>query len=65
MQEAGASLVDLGDGVLCVEFHSKMNAVGDDAVQMIRAGIEETNRGYEAMVIANQADNFCVGANLF
>jgi 3-hydroxyacyl-CoA dehydrogenase len=60
----GASLVDLGDGVLCVEFHSKMNVIGDDTVQMIRAGIEETGRGYEAMVIANQGENFCAGANL-
>lgn len=63
-KNAGASLVDLGDGVLCVEFHSKMNAVGDDGVAMIRAGIEETSRGFEAMIIANQGDNFCVGANL-
>jgi 3-hydroxyacyl-CoA dehydrogenase len=60
----GASLVDLGDGVLCVEFHSKMNSIGDDTVQMIRAGIDEASRGYEAMVIANQGENFCVGANL-
>ncbi len=60
----GASLIDLGDGALCVEFHSKMNAIGDDTVQMIRAGIEETSRNYEATVIANQGDNFCVGANL-
>ncbi len=49
---------------LCLEFHSKMNSLGDDAVQMIRAGIEETGRGYEALVIANQGDNFSVGANL-
>src|SRR6185369_5491472 len=60
----GASLVDLGDGVLCLEFHSKMNSLGDDAVQMIRAGIDETARNYQAMVIANQGENFSVGANL-
>jgi 3-hydroxyacyl-CoA dehydrogenase len=60
----GASLIDLGDGVLCLEFHSKMNSLGDDAVQMIRAGIDETARNYQAMVIANQGDNFSVGANL-
>jgi 3-hydroxyacyl-CoA dehydrogenase len=60
----GASLIDLGDGVLCLEFHSKMNSLGDDAVQMIRAGIDETARNYHAMVVANQGDNFSVGANL-
>ncbi len=60
----GASLVDLGDGVCCVEFHSKMNAIGPDIVAMIRTGLEETARNFEAMVIANQGANFSVGANL-
>ena len=60
----GASLIDLGDGVLGLEFHSKMNSLGADSVQMIYAGIEETNRNYEAMVIANEGENFSVGANL-
>jgi 3-hydroxyacyl-CoA dehydrogenase len=41
----GASLVDLGDGVLCLEFHSKLNILGEDAGQMMRAAIEETSRG--------------------
>jgi 3-hydroxyacyl-CoA dehydrogenase len=63
-KNAGASLVDLDDGVLCVEFHSKMNSLGDDAVSMIQAGIEETARNYDAMIIANQGENFSVGANL-
>ena len=60
----GASLVDLGDGVLCVEFHSKMNSLGADNIAMLYAGIEETERNFEAMVVANQGDNFSVGANL-
>ena len=60
----GASLVDLGDGVLCLEFHTKMNAIGDDILQMIRDGIDETSRGFEALVIANQGDHFSAGANL-
>jgi 3-hydroxyacyl-CoA dehydrogenase len=60
----GASLIDLGDGVLCLEYHSKMNSLGDDAVQMARAGIDETARNYRAMVIANQGEHFSVGANL-
>jgi len=63
-ENSGASLVDLGDGVLCVEFHSKMNAIGEDNIAMMYAGLEETNRNFEAMVIANEGENFSVGANL-
>jgi len=63
-KNAGASLIDLGDGVLCVEFHSKMNAIGDDIIAMLHAGLDETERNFEAMVIANQGENFSVGANL-
>jgi len=63
-KNAGASLVDLGDGALCLEFHSKMNSLGDDMVQMLNAAIEETSRGFDALVIANQGENFSVGANL-
>lgn len=61
---AGASLIDLGDGVLCCEFHSKMNALGEDAISMLFAGLEETELHFEAMVIANEGENFSVGANL-
>lgn len=61
---SGASLIDLGDGVLCLEFHSKMNALGGDQVDMIHAGIEETERNFQALVIANEGENFSVGANL-
>ena len=63
-QNAGASLVDLGDGVLCVEFHSKMNAIGEDNIGMLYAGIEETGKNFDAMVIANEGGDFSVGANL-
>lgn len=61
---AGASLVDVGDGVLCLEFHSKMNSLGDDAVSMVLAAVEETDRNFEALVVANEGENFSVGANL-
>ena len=62
---AGASLVDLGDGVLCVEFHSKMNAIGGDTLAMLNAGAKALEDGeFEALVVANQGENFCVGANL-
>ena len=60
----GASLVDLGDGVLCCEFHSKMNSLGEDAISVLHAGLEETERNFEAMIVANQGENFSVGANL-
>src|SRR5579864_6140145 len=63
-KNSGASLVDLGDGVLCVEFHSKMNALGEDNFAMMYAGLEETNQNFDAMVIANEGENFSVGANL-
>ena len=63
-KNAGASLVDLGDGVLALEFHSKMNAIGGDTMQMIRAGVKEAAAGFAALVVGNDAVNFSVGANL-
>jgi len=60
----GASLVDLGDGALCLEFHSKMNSLGEDAVQMIYAGLDALSLNFQALVIANDGENFSVGANL-
>jgi len=63
-ENAGASLVDLGDGVVCCEFHAKMNAIGGDIVAMIHAGVNRLGSEFDAMVIANQAVNFSVGANL-
>jgi 3-hydroxyacyl-CoA dehydrogenase len=63
-QNAGASLIDLGDGVLCCEFHSKMNSLGDDVFQMLRAGLAQLETNFDAMVIGNQGENFSVGANL-
>ncbi len=61
---AGASLVDLGDGVLAVEFHSKMNALGADAVAMLDAGVKEAAANYQALVVGNDAPHFSAGANL-
>jgi len=61
---AGASMIDLGDGVLCVEFHSKMNAVGQDQIALLLAGVQETAKNFQALVVANQGENFSVGANL-
>jgi len=63
-KNAGASLVDLGDGVLCVEFHSKMNVVGGDTIQMLQAGLREASRNFAALVVGNDAPNFSAGANI-
>ena len=63
-RNSGASLVDLGDGVVCCEFHAKMNAIGADLIAMIHKGLKRLETGFDAMVIANQAANFSVGANL-
>jgi 3-hydroxyacyl-CoA dehydrogenase len=60
----GASLVDVGDGVLCVEFHSKMNTLGEDQIRMLEAGLVETEKNFEAMIVANQGETFSAGANL-
>jgi 3-hydroxyacyl-CoA dehydrogenase len=60
----GASLIDLGDGVLAVEFHSKMNAIGGDTIQMLHTGVKEAGANFQALVIGNDAPNFSAGANL-
>lgn len=63
-KNAGASLVDLGDGVLCVQFHSKMNAIGGDTLAMLHAGVSEAERNFRGLVVGNEAPNFSAGANL-
>jgi 3-hydroxyacyl-CoA dehydrogenase len=63
-KNAGASLVDLGDGVLAVEFHSKMNSIGADTVEMMHAGLKEASANFSALVVGNDAPDFCVGANV-
>jgi 3-hydroxyacyl-CoA dehydrogenase len=63
-RNSGASLIDLGDGVVCCEFHSKMNAIGADLIAMIHKGLKRLDSDFDAMVVANQAANFSVGANL-
>lgn len=64
MKNTGASLIDIGDGVALLEFHSPNNAIGLDVVQMVNKSIEEVEKNYEGLVIGNQGKNFCVGANL-
>src|SRR5580658_6052727 len=65
-KNAGASLVDIGDGVGCIEFHSMMNSLGGDIVQMITQTLKSGGAGdsFDAFVITNDAGNFSVGANI-
>ena len=61
---ADASLIDMGDGVLCLEFHSKMNTIDNPSIEMMFEALDEVERNFEGLVIGNHADNFSVGANL-
>jgi 3-hydroxyacyl-CoA dehydrogenase len=65
-KNSGASLIDLGDGVGCIEFHSKMNSLGSDIVGLISQTLKPNGPGdnFDAFVITNDATNFSVGANL-
>ena len=63
----GASLVDLGDGIGCIELHSLKNAIGGDVLQMISAVLNPASdavRDFAGFVISGDRDNFSVGANL-
>jgi 3-hydroxyacyl-CoA dehydrogenase len=64
-KNTGASLIDLGDGVAGVEFHTKMNALDDDIFDIMIEAMDRTEKGFEGLVIGNDADNFSAGANLF
>lgn len=64
LHNAGASLIDLGDNVACLEFHSPSNAIGADILTMIDKSVDEVRRHFRGLVIANEGRNFCVGANL-
>jgi 3-hydroxyacyl-CoA dehydrogenase len=63
-RNAGASLLDLGDGVFGLEFHSKMNVIGQDTISMIMTACKEAEAEGQALVVANQGENFSAGANL-
>ena len=61
---SGAIIEDLGDGILNIEFKSKMNTIGGDVLQAINKGIDLAEKEYSGLVIGNQASNFSVGANI-
>ncbi len=65
-RNASASILDLGDGVFCLEFHSKMNAIDPDIIAMVMKAVDRAEREGVGLVIGNDApDAFCAGANLF
>jgi 3-hydroxyacyl-CoA dehydrogenase len=61
---AGASLIDMGDGVLCLEFQTYMNAITQEIIEMIYESLKVMEKDFVGMVIGNHAERFSVGANL-
>ena len=64
LRNTSASLWDIGDGVACLEFHSKMNTLDMDSMALINQSIDKVSQGLKALVIHNDAENFSAGANL-
>ena len=62
---SAATLVDIGDGVCCLEFHTKMNAIEEDLTAMLNESCDIVEKDFVGMVVANHATNFSVGANIF
>jgi 3-hydroxyacyl-CoA dehydrogenase len=63
-KNGSASLWDIGDGVACIEFHSKMNALDPDSLALIGKAVDIVGKGMKGLVIHNEADSFSVGANI-
>jgi 3-hydroxyacyl-CoA dehydrogenase len=63
-RNGSASLWDIGDGVLCLEFHTKMNALDGDVMDLLQKSLETVKRSAKALVIYNEGSNFSVGANI-
>lgn len=63
-ENSGVRIIDLGDGVINCEFHTKMNTIGGDVIQGIHKAIDLAEEKYKALVISNEGKNFSAGANL-
>ncbi len=63
-RNGSASVWDIGDGVACLEFHSKMNSLDPDSLAMVQQAVDIVGEGMRALVIHNEAENFSVGANI-
>jgi 3-hydroxyacyl-CoA dehydrogenase len=64
-KNASATLIDIGDGVACLEFHTKMNAIDDGMIEMLSAGCDIVEKDFIGMVVGNHGTNFSAGANIF
>jgi 3-hydroxyacyl-CoA dehydrogenase len=64
-RNSGASVLDMGDGVALLEFHSPANAIDADVIEMTWKALELLDTQFDALVVGNDAERFCVGANLF
>ena len=64
LENAEASLLDIGDGVACLEFHTKMNAIGPGILQMVHEALEEVRKNFVGLVVGNQGEHFSAGANI-
>jgi 3-hydroxyacyl-CoA dehydrogenase len=60
----GCSIIDLGDGVINLEFHTKMNTIGSEIIQGINKAVELAETEYKALIISNEGENFSAGANI-
>jgi len=65
LRNEAASLIDLGDGVACIEFHSKMNTISQGTIELIHRGLDKVEEEFDAVVIGNQGEHFSAGADLF
>ena len=63
-QNDSASLIDLGDGVACLEFHTKMNSLDEGIVEIATAAMEQVDKDFVGMVVGNQGEHFSAGANV-
>jgi 3-hydroxyacyl-CoA dehydrogenase len=64
-KNASATLIDIGDGVACLEFHTKMNAIDDGMIEMLSAACDIVEKDFVGMVVGNHGTNFSAGANIF
>ncbi len=64
-KNAGATLFDMGDGVGCIEFHTKMNALDDDIFNVVNEALARLETDFDGLVVGSEAENFSAGANLF
>ncbi len=64
LENAEASLIDIADGVACLEFHTKMNAIGPGILQMVHEALEEVRKNFVGLVVGNQGEHFSAGANI-